>query len=78
MPIALFVGVPLVALCYLSVNVAFFIVLSYDEILNAEAVALVSWFVKQTLYTTCKPIGCQSYHNVNFVRLLAFWGCHTG
>ena len=43
MPISLFVGIPLVAVCYLLVNVAFFIVLSYDEILSAKAVALVSW-----------------------------------
>ena len=43
MPISLFVGIPLVAVCYLLVNVAFFIVLSYDEILDAKAVALVSW-----------------------------------
>ena len=42
MPIALLFGVPLVAVCYLLVNVAFFIVLSYEEILKAEAVALVS------------------------------------
>ena len=42
MPISLFVGVPIVAVCYLFVNVAFFIVLSYDEILMADAVALVS------------------------------------
>ena len=42
MPISLFVGIPIVAVCYLLVNVAFFIVLSYDEILSAKAVALVS------------------------------------
>ena len=42
MPIALLIGVPLVAVCYLLVNIAFFIVLSYEEILKAEAVALVS------------------------------------
>ena len=42
MSIALFVGIPLVSLCYLAVNVAFFIVLSYEEILGATAVALVS------------------------------------
>ena len=52
MSIALFVGVPLVALCYLSVNVAFFIVLSYGEILNAEAVALVSRFAFEVLTLT--------------------------
>ena len=42
MSISLFVGVPVVALCYILVNTAFFIVLSYEEILKAEAVALVS------------------------------------
>ena len=42
MPIALFVGVPVVAVCYLLVNIAFFAVLSYEDILSAEAVALVS------------------------------------
>ena len=42
MPIALFIGILVVALCYLLVNIAFFAVLSYEDILNAEAVALVS------------------------------------
>ena len=42
MPIALFIGIPVVALCYLLVNIAFFVVLSYEDILGAEAVALVS------------------------------------
>ena len=42
MPIALFIGIPVVALCYLLVNIAFFAVLSYEDILSAEAVALVS------------------------------------
>ena len=42
MPISLFVGIPLVTLCYLLVNVSFFIVLTYEEILSAKAVALVS------------------------------------
>ena len=42
MPIALFIGIPLVAVCYLLVNIAFFATLSYEEILSAEAVALVS------------------------------------
>ena len=41
-PIALFIGIPVVAVCYLLVNIAFFAVLSYEEILSAEAVALVS------------------------------------
>ena len=43
MPISLFVGVPIVAVCYLLVNVSFFIVLNYDQILSADAVALVSY-----------------------------------
>ena len=42
MPIVLFIGIPVVALCYLLVNIAFFAVLSYEDILSAEAVALVS------------------------------------
>ena len=42
MPIALFIGIPVVALCYLLVNIAFFAVLCYEDILSAEAVALVS------------------------------------
>ena len=45
MPISLFVGIPVVAVCYLLVNVSFFLVLSYEEILSAKAVALVSWIV---------------------------------
>ena len=42
MPIALFIGIPVVAVCYLLINIAFFATLSYEEILSAEAVALVS------------------------------------
>ena len=45
MPISLFVGIPVVTVCYLLVNVSFFLVLSYEEILSAKAVALVSWTV---------------------------------
>ena len=49
MSIALFVGIPVVALCYLLVNIAFFAVLSYEDILGAEAVALVSQTIDITL-----------------------------
>lgn len=42
MPIGLFIGIPVVALCYLLVNIVFFAVLSYEDILSADAVALVS------------------------------------
>lgn len=45
MPISLFVGIPVVTVCYLLVNTSFFLVLSYEEILSAKAVALVSWTV---------------------------------
>lgn len=51
MLIALFVGIPLVFLCYLLVNLAFFIVLSHAEILRAEAVALVSHWTDTRLYS---------------------------
>ena len=36
-----FLGVPIVVLCYLLVNLAFFAVLSYEQIESAEAVGLV-------------------------------------
>lgn len=40
-PLSLMIGIPIVATCYLLVNISYFAVLSYDEILKAEAVALV-------------------------------------
>ena len=39
------IGVPIVSVCYLLINISFFVVLSYDQIKSAEAVALVSYFV---------------------------------
>ena len=59
MPISLFVGIPVVTVCYLLVNVSFFLVLSYEEILSAKAVALVSWTV--TCIMECST--CM-YHNI--------------
>lgn len=41
LPLSILIGIPLVAASYLLVNVSYFSVLSYEEILNAEAVALV-------------------------------------
>ena len=54
MPIALFIGIPVVALCYLLINIAFFAVLSYEDILSAEAVALVS----PTAYDSLDQLTC--------------------
>ena len=56
MPISLFVGVPIVAICYLLVNVAFFLVLSYDKILMADAVALVSRFGVSSCACECSIV----------------------
>ena len=42
LPRSLFIGIPIVAVCYLLVNIAYFGVLSYDQILSGEAIALVS------------------------------------
>jgi len=46
LPRAVLIGVAIVITAYLLTNFAFFSVLSYDQILNNEAVALVS---------TCRP-----------------------
>lgn len=35
------IGIPVVVVCYLLVNMSFFVVLSHQEITSAEAVALV-------------------------------------
>ena len=42
LPLSLLIGVPIVAASYLLVNVSFFAILTYDQILSAQAVALVS------------------------------------
>lgn len=42
LPLSLLIGVPIVTVGYLLVNMSYFAVLSYQEILNADAVALVS------------------------------------
>ena len=41
LPLSVMIGVPIVAVCYALVNISYFAVLSYDEILTAEAIALV-------------------------------------
>ncbi len=40
-PLAILIGVPLVTISYLLVNVTFFAILSHDQILSSDAVALV-------------------------------------
>ena len=42
LPLSLLIGVPIVALCYLLVNVSFFSVLSYSDIAASDTVGLVS------------------------------------
>ncbi len=42
MPLSLLIGIPIVTLSYILVNISFFAILSYDEVLNSETVALVS------------------------------------
>ena len=41
LPLSLLIGIPIVTVCYLLVNISYFAVLSYEEILKADAVALV-------------------------------------
>jgi len=41
LPCAVMIAIPLVTLSYVAVNVAFFSVLSYNEIESAQAVGLV-------------------------------------
>lgn len=41
LPLSLTIGIPIVAVSYTLVNIAYFAVLSYEQILQAEAVALV-------------------------------------
>ena len=83
MPIALLIGVPLVAVCYLLVNIAFFIVLSYEDILRAEAVALVSclMLLHSVSTSTCPfddryhvqaPNNSQIMHNVGHVHVVYY------
>ncbi|XP_061621787.1 b(0,+)-type amino acid transporter 1-like isoform X1 [Phyllopteryx taeniolatus] len=40
MPLAIIIGIPLVAVCYVMTNIAYFTVLSRDEILRSPAVAV--------------------------------------
>ena len=53
--VSLLVGVPVVCLCYLLVNTAFFVVLPYEDVLAAEAVALVRSHV-ECLYVVNYPL----------------------
>jgi L-type amino acid transporter 9 len=54
LPLSVMIGIPIVAVCYVLVNVSYFAILSYDEILKSEAVALVS-DTGPGLYIRCKP-----------------------
>ena len=42
LPLSLLIGVPIVSICYILVNVSFFIVLPYDMITASDTVGLVS------------------------------------
>lgn len=55
LPRAVLIAIPLVILSYSIVNVAFFAVLSYDEIESAEAVGLVSSLWHALNSSTCLP-----------------------
>ena len=56
LPLAIIIGVPLVALVYLTCNVAYFTVLSPEELLASPAVAVVSiHYVHNFLFNVCVP-----------------------
>lgn len=42
LPLAIIIGIPLVAVCYVMVNVAYFTVMTTSEVLLSPAVAVVS------------------------------------
>ncbi len=44
LPRAIMIGIPLVMACYVSLNVAYLTVLSFDEIVKSEAVAVVRFY----------------------------------
>ena len=50
LPRSLVIGLSVVVVVYLLVNMSLFVSLSYEEISNAEAVALVRGIYKQELY----------------------------
>ena len=69
MSLALFVGVPIVAVCYILVNISFFMVLSYEEILQAEAVALVSVCTSACAYSRYNFVYTVPNHSCNYHNL---------
>ncbi len=42
LPLAIIIGIPLVTVCYIFVNIAYFSVMSPTELLQSSAVAVVS------------------------------------
>lgn len=74
LPLSVLIGIPIVALCYLVVNFSFFAILSYEQILRADTVALVSTFVD----TWPAHITSLSLLPVPSSKILVLWGGHTG
>ena len=50
LPIAIFIGMPLVTVLYLLTNISYFTVLSPDAVLQADAVAMVHVILMLILY----------------------------
>ncbi len=55
LPLAIIIGLPLVTLTYLLVNMAYFTVMSPEELLQSDAVAVVSWYLK-IIFKTVKTM----------------------
>ena len=45
LPLAILIGIPLTTVCYVLVNIGYFSIISKEEMLLSDAVAVVSGFV---------------------------------
>jgi solute carrier family 7 (L-type amino acid transporter), member 9/15 len=49
LPRSIMIGIPLVAICYLALNISYLTALSKDDIINSDAVAVASSFLLSIL-----------------------------